>query len=519
MSEIKEGQGGRRLDWQNALLLPLMLLAGFAYQYWYFSQGLLNISYDGFLRTFQAVEWLDDPWQFPLDLWLPFTKAALGVGMLVWPDSVYGPRLMSNLAGVLTMLAVLGLSRELFRRKGIALTAVLLSAFFAPRVILSAVPLSGIFAVLWLLLAMAAYARWLRLERDRWLFITAAFMAVATTVRYEMWAFAAAFGLFAAWRVLWRDPGPVRFRLYKIAGVAALVSAFPLYWMRRWYTERGDPLGFFDWYQLQYAKMVKDTEEFAHSWYYSMPYELGVFNLENLNILGVLALVLLWRRKRWIGAWIGPVVLAGVLMGVTSLTAEAIPGHGQWRVAVPWSLLLVPFTAYLPWHFAVKSVPAGTRRTVFFSAWTTIVLVAFHLQALHYGTPRAPAAVDEWDMDIVEHLQAAFQQVAPGRAPAVAVPWQTQRWKFIAVLSRRPELFESVIWEDFVRDNTIRFQPLIDRGYFYLLIPRYRPPVPHHIGSDGQYLYLKQNPKWNLYRMPGGPPHMDPVVPAYRPAE
>jgi hypothetical protein len=124
--------------------------------------------------------------------WLPFYRTCVGLGLRAFPDLFLTPRIIAFSFGIASILAAGWLAQELFQDHKTTLLTLTLSAFFSQRIALSLAPLSDIMFIVAILAAMALFACWLLRHSRSSLFACALCGALATTIRYEGWVFAAA---------------------------------------------------------------------------------------------------------------------------------------------------------------------------------------------------------------------------------------------------------------------------------------------------------------------------------------
>lgn len=299
--------------------------------YW---RGFYGVSWDDAGRTLDAYEWLQDPHILRVAPWLPLHRVVVGSALALHPDLFVTPRVVTFLFGLGTLAMLTWLAAELFRDRRITTTTALFGAIFMPRVVLFLAPLScGLFSGI-IVAAMAALARWLRTSTRASLVLAALAFALSTTVRYEGWGFAAAFGMVV---VASRGTNSHRIGWNDIVLVGAIVSVFPLLWIALSAADSAGP----------FASLGKNGTAFAdwHAVWRKNPLtEFLVINGLTLNVIGLWSAA--WqarcevRFRKFLFVAVVPLLVASAAL----LAGKRAQSGPSWRMIVVWSLLLAPFT-------------------------------------------------------------------------------------------------------------------------------------------------------------------------------
>jgi hypothetical protein len=355
--------------------LGVIALAALLLQGALFRAGLERLSADESARALlgHGLTWANALEPF---IWPPFTKIATGLALLVWDDTFVVPRILSNLTGLLVLLAVAALTRALFEDRRVALLAAALAAVQPSRLLFSVAPMSDIYYMLFLLLSALWTVRWLRGDGMPALLLSALCVLLAETVRYEAAVFALCLGLVAL-RHWWR--GELRFPVLLVLGL--LLGAFPAFWVLNtwaWYGSL-DILGNAG---AQYRALLGPNWRFALEWQpMGRPLLLElVWNPAVLLGLGTLAAAL-WNHpamRAYAVATLLPLPLTSALMVATL----SLPLAVTWRSFGIWALLLVPWTALglvrlaerlkprlRPWPALVAVLVLGLVPIAAHSAW------------------------------------------------------------------------------------------------------------------------------------------------------
>lgn len=375
-------------------------------------------------------------------IWPPFTKLASGLVMQVWDDSFVVPRLVSNLAGLLALLAVAALATALFRDRRISLVAAALAVVEPSRLLFSVVPLSDIHYMLFLLLAALFVLRWLRGGGTRALLVGCAAILLAETVRYEATVFALCLGLVVAWR-WWR--GTVGTAV--LFGAALLLAGFPVFWAVNtlvWYGS----LEILGNAGAQYRAAYGENWRFALAW---------------LPMARPMLLDLAWSPALLLGLWTlaaglrrdpalrGFAVVFGLPLPLTSLLMLAtlsLPLAVTWRSFAVWALLLVPFAARGMVRLAAALVPRLRPLPVLpLLLAAALVLPMVRSTWLAWRDGIVDPASGEWRAERRAGLALrAMLEREGGRALVDA--WDNVVFLDIIAGSGRPELFVTSAGED-----------------------------------------------------------------------
>jgi hypothetical protein len=356
------------------ILIGVGFLAAIAIHWWLFAGGVYALSADSSVRILNAWYWSLDPsiaGVFEATIPPPLYRLVMGTALLVWPDPFWAPRAVTFVLGLGALAALCWLSHELFRnRMMVGLTAVIGAALPA-RALLALVPLAGILYLVLATTALAATLRWLRTRRTGPALAAAALFGLASAVRYEGWFFSAVFGALVLIR--WRRGGGAGGLTWRsVVGIAVILAAFPCAWLLIHQAQHGS----LEW--ITGATGPRFELRFGDSFWKVLPRSLpAVFltqNLATLDLLGLVSIVLVWRRHRLIRFWLALPAAALVVLSTLALVSMAVPSHNFWRIPAIWSMLLVPFAAH--W-LLIQGRIAGRlgRRMVIASVAIPVVLV------------------------------------------------------------------------------------------------------------------------------------------------
>jgi len=287
--------------------------------YW---QGFYGISWDDAGRTLDAYQWLRDPQVLRATNWLPFHRIVVGSALAIHPDLFVTPRVVTFLFSLATLAMLTWLAAELFRDRRVTTATALLGAVFMPRVVLALAPLScGPFGCV-IVAAMAALARWLRTATRASLVLAALAFALSTTIRFEGWGFAAAFGLVVL-TCRWTDPD--RVSRVDVALSAVIVSAFPLLWMGLNAAQRGSA----------FASLNKNGSAYADwltVWRKNPLTEFLIINVLTLNVIGLWSVVERARREARFRRFLFVAATPLLLTSVALLASKRAQSGPSWRM-------------------------------------------------------------------------------------------------------------------------------------------------------------------------------------------
>ncbi|MDO9712001.1 hypothetical protein [Paracraurococcus lichenis] len=376
------------------LALVAIALAALLAQVGLVQAGLERLSADESARILLAhnLTWAN---ALEPQIWPPFTKIAVGIALHLYDDLFLVPRLLSNLAGLATLGALVLLAEALFGDRRIALATAALAALHPSRLLFAAVPLSDIYAMLFLLLAAACFLRWLRgLGGTASLLAACGALMLAETVRYESVIFAFCLGLLLLWR-WWRGMGvstPV------LLGAGMLLGGFPVFWVAESLAWHGslENLGNAS---AQYRAALGANYRHALEWIpISRPLLLEIV-WNPVVLLGLAVLVPALLADAAVAEFALAFGLPLPLVSGMMLATLSLPLAVTWRSFGIWALLLVPWTA------AGLVALAGRLRGRARLAW--LVPVLFGLAIL---PPAGRAAWLAWRDGIRNDAQGGLRQ-------------------------------------------------------------------------------------------------------------
>lgn len=320
------------------LLLTLCLIAAAGIQIWIFSSGYYSISSDESARTLHAYEWYRTK-TVSTEVWLPMHAIILGYSLGVSKDLITTPRLVSLIFSLLSIAGLALLTHQLFKNKIITLTAVLLYIFLPERIILSAVPLAEIIFICFIIYGSAFLMKRINNKKSGDLLIASFFWAAAGALRYEGWIFSASILFYCFYEYRCRN-----LHLKYLLFISTILLSFPLYWVLMSYLQSGNFLGFLSSTSEMFKAKFGDS--FLKGVYLNVFWQFLEQNYNSYNYIGLIGLFFIFSERKLSG-WIIVCFSGLLLMGIVSALGKALPSHNFWRTPAVWTILLIPFTAYL----------------------------------------------------------------------------------------------------------------------------------------------------------------------------
>ena len=322
------------------LLLALILLAALVVQLGFFEAGLFRITSDESARILTAWHLSSSNALEPL-LWPPFYKLFVGASLKLYPAIFITPRLLVCIMGLLSLLALAGLATQLFQDPRISLITALLAVLAPHRLIFSVAPLSDIYYFLFMILAAALGARWLRTDRARLLFLTCLCLLLAESVRFESGLFSVFMEILLLYRCFF-----LRNLAFTTLCVASFILfIFPTLWVLNSYLWYGSlkNLGITS---QQFIGVLGRDYWVAFKW---MPLRFFIQDIlwNPLTLPGLALLAWLSLRDASIRIWALLFGLPLLVLSAVMVTTLSVPMAATWRTSGFWSLIILPFDAWI----------------------------------------------------------------------------------------------------------------------------------------------------------------------------
>ncbi len=409
-----------------SLLLPALLLARLGLQAALLRAGFQALTADDFGRVVQAANWAASSAANPAALprleaggvWLPLYNVLYGLALRVYPDLLLTPRAVTLALGLLSILLMALLARELTGSRRLALLSAFLLAVNPAHLWLSAAPLSEMPYFTLLMGCLLGLARYLRGGRALPLLTSAACLALANGFRFEGWVIALLYSLFLLWRLARPASGAPSSGPALLLGAALLPWTIPALWAGAAWLQSGSPLAF-----LETIRLYKQARFAVPPSY--LPYLHTLARIEAPGaLLALPGLWLLWKRPpaRWYAlfALLPPAAFIALHAG------QYDPPGNLARYLAPYLFLLLP-PASAALLAALERLPfAGRAR----AAALGLALCALALlQATRaFGLQNDPAAAG---LEVGRRLKG-LRQEQPDLAARPAL-LELHNWEFLAV--------------------------------------------------------------------------------------
>jgi len=483
--------------WFFSALAFALVLAGLV-QFLLYSSGFYGISADDSGRSIVAYKWSSNM-KMSATTWLPFDRVVVGLLLRFWPDLFIVPRVVVSVFGIFTVVSLTWLSHELFKNRAISVFTAFLSAVFAPRVILSVVPLAEIMFISMVVTALAFFVRWLSSMRSLDLFFTSFFFTVGSSIRYEGWVFSLCFVLYLI-GTYFRKEGGCGISAWTVFFSAAIVGLFPIYWMSIYFADTGNPVGFFfayrdplsEFHQRFAVTSSKLLRAFALRQFLTL-------NCESFNLVGIFSLAALAKDHGLIRRWaVVPFASLAVFSGFGLLGYGTIVTHSLWAPVAVWAVLLVPFSAHFIFRQWEDLLGGGRLGGV---AVLASMMVLF-LAQMDVMTLRPDFTA--YDRAVGEYLRVLLV-----KSPSARVLVESRDWGFIhvEVASRHPYSFvpnsgtpylEKPGEDILLKGDRIEGSGLIERNITFLAFKGVN--YQRLLDSDPRFDRLERFGAWSVYR-------------------
>ncbi len=322
------------------LALALALLVALIAQVGLIGAGLFRITSDESARILTAWHLTGANALEPF-LWPPFYKLFVGSALKLYPNIFLTPRILVDVAGLLSLLALARLATALFQDRLISVVTVILALLAPQRLIFSVVPLSDIYYFLFIIMAAALTVEWLRQGRRATLFLACFCVLLSESVRFESGLFAAFIEFMLLYRCLIRR----QLGFVDLCVASLILFCFPVLWV----------LNSYAWYgSISNLGVVTQqfVGEFGRNYFFAIKWSALRFFIQDiiwnpLTIPGLAALVLLSLRDRVIGLWALLFEFPLLVFSAVTVVTLSVPTAATWRISGVWSLMMLPFDAFI----------------------------------------------------------------------------------------------------------------------------------------------------------------------------
>jgi 4-amino-4-deoxy-L-arabinose transferase-like glycosyltransferase len=212
-----------------SLLVKLVLLP--------FSQ---TVNADAISRVFASISWMEDPGWISKSIWAPFHFYIHGVGLMIWNNPIYMPKIITIIFSVLTLFPFYFFTKREFNNYG-ALVATFFLALSPVLFRNSFMPLSETPYLFFLALTINLFSKSIKENSTKYILLAGITITFAAGIRYEAWVIIPILSLLIFLLKKWK--------FIFLFNITALL--FPLYWLLSNWIETGDPLysiqGTYNW--------------------------------------------------------------------------------------------------------------------------------------------------------------------------------------------------------------------------------------------------------------------------------
>ena len=356
------------------------------------ARGFISVSADEFSRGIGAARWALQP---RLDIladakgtWLPFEKYLNGLLLLVWPDTIWAPRLTVFIASCLVLIALFVLTYYLFDSFPVAALSAAFVLFQPWYVWLSGTPMLEMYYLACFLGGLIFLVVWLReARRGYWVWAGLCFL-LASGFHVQSWTLINLVLLLTLPLLFWCISHRQRRRMLQLVGLYVLSNSLIITFALIEFFNTGHVFGFL-------ANHTSYSKWFYHGYNISVGEKLLYYpQLVVQNLSGMIWVVLLValvflladRADKW--KWL-PLVVAVLslsvnsMMNVVSGPASAAPD----RYSLLYVLLLAPYIAY----GTQRLLTIGFHRLSRPAAYALAVLSALlFLCSIEWGIVRIP---------------------------------------------------------------------------------------------------------------------------------
>ncbi len=335
------------------LYLGLILLLALAVQVGMFDSGLYRLTSDESARILTAWHLTGSNALEPF-LWPPFYKLFVGSALKLYPSIFLTPRILVCITGLFSLLSLVWLTTALFHDRRISLIAAFLALLAPHRLLFSVVPLSDIYYFFFIVSAATLVLRWLRSERARPLLGACACMLLAESVRFEAGLFAVFLEILLIYRGLIRRDLP----FVTLCVSSLILFIFPALWALNSYL----------WYGSLSNINVASQQfvgEFGRNYAYAIKWSPLRFFVQDmiwnpLTVPGLAAVIWLSVRDRAIRTWTLLFAVPLLVFSLYTVLTFSIPTAATWRTSGVWTLMMLPFDAFVAWR--IGTILVGSIR-------------------------------------------------------------------------------------------------------------------------------------------------------------
>ena len=473
------------------LSLIVVIILFFGVEYSLISKGFFALSADESAHTLESYEWFTGEGHL-FSIWLPFYKIINGLALKIHYDLVITPRAVSLLFGLLTLISLMILTYQLFENRVIVLLTGFFAAIFSPIAIFSVLPLTEIFYFFFIVASITCLLLWLKTLNRKYLALVIFLLMVSTTIRFEAWIFSAIIFCIIGYEIFKSQRTQMQ-KIIWITSIGLALASFPLYWSYLSSISGSDSNGFVSAVTSRYKEGKIITEIKNNSLYLFF-----VISVNSLNIIGLASLIYLYKINNAVKKF--SVVLLGSLLtfSILSFFINAMPTHHYWRVAMIWSLLLLPFTVYTLDYFLENSKSSPMYRYLFVIIFLLLIYFIY-TQTQQYSTEsyltNGDIEAGEYINELSKNSSDKFYVIKDG----------SDKWRYnnLLVSSQHPKIFiENLENFGFSTSDTITvneklLSELGNKQIRYLVVPSQK-----FLSTEPKlFSEIFNNPNWNIFEL------------------
>jgi hypothetical protein len=310
--------------------------------------------------------------------------------------------------------------------------------------------------------------------------------------RYEAWIFA--FFILALFvNEIVQSERTSSLKLLLIISAVILIVSFPVYWIYLTTITSDNSTGFVSSVTNRYheGNFIIEIKN-------NVLYKFLQINISSLNIIGLASILYLFKMHITVKKFAIIFFSTLITFSMLSFFIKAMPTHHYWRIAMIWSVLLLPFTVYWLYHL-IENLRATPINKYLFVIFFIVLIYFFYSQTSTY-TSKSYLTND--DYNVGEYLNSITTE---NDSKIYIMKDGADKWRFanILVTSQKPDLFIQKL-EDFnyITSDTISISrkmvsELIEHGVKHIVIPT-KVNV-----SDGQEYYseVKTFDTWKVCKI------------------
>ena len=323
-------------------VLGLPIIVHLGLQWLLYARGFTALTADEFGRILFAAQWAEQPrwiWRGP---WLPFHRYLFGLLFKLRWDLLYLPRAVTITIGLVSLPCMYLLTRGIFGQRRVAWISLLLLSVSPAHIWLSSTPLTEIYHTSLVLGCMTAFVYAINQRRQRYLYLSAALLALATGFRFEAWMVAVVYSLLLGGLLIgqrWRLMVPI-FSPWALVGAAVMPWIFPCAWLIGGFLTTGQPLAFLSAIQDYKRTWYGDQQSWRN---YLAPLLLIDRYALILLLPGVVISLIVHRRLNVI--WYCIISIAPLLIFFGLHRGQLEPAGNYVRYLAPFVFMLYPLVA------------------------------------------------------------------------------------------------------------------------------------------------------------------------------